>query len=106
MSWIALATYRRADRLAPALVIDSQIFDLEAALAAGLPPASPDWLAAGVEAMLRDWSTAQTWLRDATPVATSLAQSGAIRPVEGGASAVAAPYVPNRIFCAASNYAS
>lgn len=106
MSWIALATYRRADRLAPALVIDSQLYDLEAALAAGLPSASPDWLLGGVEAMLRDWSTAQAWLRNATPVAASLVASGAVRPVEGGASAVAAPYVPNRIFCAASNYAS
>ncbi|RQO51585.1 5-oxopent-3-ene-1,2,5-tricarboxylate decarboxylase [Variovorax sp. KBW07] len=106
MSWIALATYRRADRLAPALVIDNRLYDLEAALAAGLPSASPDWLSGGVEAMLRDWATAQAWLRNATPVAASLVASGAIRPVEGGASAVAAPYVPNRIFCAASNYAS
>jgi 2-keto-4-pentenoate hydratase/2-oxohepta-3-ene-1,7-dioic acid hydratase in catechol pathway len=106
MSWIALATYRRPERLASALVIDNRLYDLEDALAAGLPPASPDWLAGGIEAMLRDWDTAQAWLRDATPVAASLAASGAIRPEEGGASAVAAPYVPNRIFCAASNYAS
>ncbi len=106
MTWIALATYRRTDRLAPALVIDNQLYDLEAALGAGLPSVPPAWLAGGVEAMLQDWATAQTWLRTATPVAASLAASGAIAPVEGGASAVAAPYVPNRIFCAASNYAS
>lgn len=106
MTWIALATYRRIERLAPALVIDSQLYDLEAALGAGLPPIPPAWLAGGVEAMLQDWATAQTWLRTATPVAASLATSGAIAPVEGGVSAVAAPYVPNRIFCAASNYAS
>ncbi|WP_208509470.1 fumarylacetoacetate hydrolase family protein [Variovorax paradoxus] len=106
MTWIALATYRRTDRLAPALVIDNQLYDLEAALGAGLPSVPPAWLAGGVEAMLQDWAIAQTWLRTATPVAASLAASGAIAPVEGGASAVAAPYVPNRIFCAASNYAS
>ena len=106
MTWIALATYRRTERLAPALVIDSQLYDLEAALGAGLPAIPPAWLAGGVEAMLQDWATAQTWLRTATPVAASLATSGAIAPVEGGVSAVAAPYVPNRIFCAASNYAS
>ena len=106
MSWIALATYRRADRLAPALVIDDQLYDLEAALTAGLPSAPRDWLSGGVEAMLRDWASAQIWLRDATAIAASLAASGAIRPVEGGSSAVAAPYVPNRIFCAASNFAS
>ena len=106
MTWIALATYRRTERLAPALVIDSQLYDLEAALGAGLPAIPPAWLAGGVEAMLQDWATAQTWLRTATPVAASLATSGAIAPVEGGVSAVAAPYVPNRIFCAASTYAS
>lgn len=106
MTWIALATYRRTDRLAPALVIDNQLYDLAAALGAGLPSVPPAWLAGGVEAMLQDWAAAQTWLRTATPVAASLAASGAIAPVEGGISAVAAPYVPNRIFCAASNYAS
>lgn len=106
MSWIALATYRRAGGLAPALVIDSQLYDLEAARAAGLPPLPETWVTQGVEAMLRDWANAQAWLRDATPIAASLAASGAIRPVADGAAAVAAPFVPSRIFCAASNYAS
>ena len=106
MSWIALATYRRAGGLAPALVIDSQLYDLEAARAAGLPPLPEAWVTQGVEAMLRDWANAQTWLRDATPIAAALAASGAIRPVADGAAAVAAPLVPSRIFCAASNYAS
>ncbi|ATA56940.1 Ureidoglycolate lyase [Variovorax boronicumulans] len=106
MSWIALATYRRAGGLAPALVIDSQLYDLEAARAAGLPPLPETWVTQGVEAMLRDWANAQTWLRDATPIAAALAASGAIRPVADGAAAVAAPFVPSRIFCAASNYAS
>lgn len=106
MSWIALATYRRAGGLAPALVIDSQLYDLEAARAAGLPPLPETWVTQGVEAMLGDWANAQAWLRDATPIAASLAASGAIRPVADGAAAVAAPFVPSRIFCAASNYAS
>lgn len=106
MSWIALATYRRAGGLAPALVIDSQLYDLEAARAAGLPPLPEAWVTQGVEAMLRDWANAQAWLRDATPIAAALAASGAIRPVADGAAAVAAPFVPSRIFCAASNYAS
>jgi len=106
MSWIALATYRRAGGLAPALVIDSQLYDLEAARAAGLPPLPEAWVTQGVEAMLGDWANAQAWLRDATPIAAALAASGAIRPVTDGAAAVAAPFVPSRIFCAASNYAS
>lgn len=106
MSWIALATYRRAGGLAPALVLDDQLYDLEAARTAGLPPLPEAWVTQGVEAMLRDWANARTWLRDAAPIAASLAASGAIRPVADGAAAVAAPFVPSRIFCAASNYAS
>ncbi|MDP9920778.1 2-keto-4-pentenoate hydratase/2-oxohepta-3-ene-1,7-dioic acid hydratase in catechol pathway [Variovorax boronicumulans] len=106
MSWIALATYRRAGGLAPALVLDDQLYDLEAARAAGLPPLPEAWVTQGVEAMLRDWANAQAWLRDAAPIAAALAASGAIRPVADGAAAVAAPFVPSRIFCAASNYAS
>ncbi|MES2250381.1 MAG: fumarylacetoacetate hydrolase family protein [Pseudomonadota bacterium] len=106
MSWIALATYRRAGGLAPALVLDDQLYDLEAARAAGLPPLPEAWVTQGVEAMLGDWANAQAWLRDATPIAAALAASGAIRPVADGAAAVAAPFVPSRIFCAASNYAS
>ncbi|OEZ27649.1 fumarylacetoacetate hydrolase family protein [Variovorax boronicumulans] len=106
MSWIALATYRRAGGLAPALVLDDQLYDLEAARAAGLPPLPEAWVTQGVEAMLGDWANAQAWLRDATPIAAALATSGAIRPVADGAAAVAAPFVPSRIFCAASNYAS
>lgn len=106
MSWIALASYRRGNQLAPALVLDNKLYDLEAALAAGLPATPANWVQGGVEAMLRDWAQAAPWLRDATPVAASLAASGAIRPIPNGADAAAAPYVPQRIFCAASNFAS
>lgn len=106
MSWIALATYRREDRLAPALVLQNRLYDMEKALAVGLPPARAEWITGGIESMLKDWDRARAWLEASTPVALSLADSGAIRPVANGASAVAAPYVPQRIFCAASNYAS
>lgn len=106
MSWIALATYRRADRLATALVLDEKLYDLEAAVASGLPEAKARWLQGGVEAMLKDWEAAGAWLRRATAEAAALAAAGRIRPVTDGAEALAAPYVPQRIFCAASNYAS
>ena len=106
MSWIALASHRRGNQLAPALVLDNKLYDLEAALAAGLPATPANWVQGGVEAMLRDWAQTAPWLRDATPVAASLAASGAIHPVPNGADAAAAPYVPQRIFCAASNFAS
>ena len=105
MSWIALASYRRANGLATALVLDHQLYDLEAALAAGLPAVQPGWIAGGIETMLKHWSAVQPWLQAATPAAEALASSGAIKPVADGRAAVAAPYVPQRVFCAASNYA-
>lgn len=106
MSWIALATYRRGDRLAPALVLDHALYDLEASLRAGLPAGRAEWVAGGVGLMLKEWDQARPWLKDAAPAAAALVASGALRPVPEGASAVAAPFVPQRIFCAASNYAS
>ncbi len=106
MSWIALASHRQGHRLAPALGLDNRLYDLKAALAAGLPAAPAAWLDGGLAAMLADWAQAGPWLRDAAPVAARLAASGAIQPVPNGADAAAAPYVPHRIFCAASNYAS
>ena len=106
MSWIALASHRRGTRLAPALVLDNRLYDLEAALAAGLPAAPASWIEGGVEAMLRDWALAGPWLRTAAPVAAALAAAGTIQPIANGADAAAEPYVPQRIFCAASNFAS
>jgi len=105
MSWIALATYRRSDRLAPALVLDQRLYDLDAALAAGLP-ALPEACRGGIARMLEAWPQTAPWLREAGPAAERLAASGAIRPVPAGERTVAAPYVPQRIFCAASSYAA
>src|SRR3546814_14065763 len=104
MSWIALATYRRSDRLAPALVLNNKLYDLEAAISAGVPNVQPDWLGNGVEAMVKNWSKAQPWLKEATPAAAKFVASGALEPIEGDAASVAAPFVPQRIFCVASNY--
>lgn len=111
MTWIALATYRRPNHqgteLAPALVLQGEnIYDLEAAVAAGLPAVPARWLSDGVAAMLADWGTAQAWLRQAAPMAEDMAASGRIQAVAGGASRVAAPWVPQRLFCAASNYSA
>ena len=104
MNWIALASYRSGTQQKPAIVLDEKLYDLEQAVAAGLPAARAQWLAHdGVQAMLNDWPQASAWLKEATPVAERLAASGAIKPVAGQAS-IAPPYVPTRIFCAASNF--
>jgi 2-keto-4-pentenoate hydratase/2-oxohepta-3-ene-1,7-dioic acid hydratase in catechol pathway len=104
MTWIALASYRRGDGTAPALVLDNRLYDLAAAGAAGVPAAPDAWLRGGVAAMVAQWDQAQAWLRAATPDAARLASDGKLRPVGDGTDAVAAPYRPERIFCAASNY--
>ncbi len=107
MSLLALATYRRAGTLAPALVLDNRVYDFEGAQAAGLPAAPAEWRQQrGVEAMLRDWPAASAWLAAATPVAESAIRAGTLKAVEGGLGLIAAPFVPQRIFCAASNFAS
>lgn len=106
MSNIALATYRRGEGLAGALVLENQLYDLAAALQAGVPQLRAELVQGGVGAMLKAWGEVGPWLKDAASVLAKLAASGAIRPVADGARAVAAPYVPHRIFCAASNFAS
>ncbi|MCC7040060.1 MAG: fumarylacetoacetate hydrolase family protein [Burkholderiales bacterium] len=102
MTWVALATYRAATGLAPALAVDHQPYALEAAVRAGLAGVEPTWLSGGVGAMVRDWSRVGPWLTRAGPALAELAARGKVTPV--AASALAAPYVPDKIFCAASNF--
>ena len=104
MTWIALATYRRPHELAPALVLDHKLYDLDDALRAGVPAADPAWVRGGVAAMIADWVHAESWVRRAAPAAAELAAAGRIKPLADRPGVVAAPYVPNRIFCAASNF--
>lgn len=104
MTWIALATYRRGATLAPALVLDNRLYDLQQAVVAGLPRVPGAWTACGIEALLRDWPAASDWLRAAAPAAAALVREGTLRALDEPV--VVAPYVPQRIFCAASNYAS
>ena len=104
MSEIALATYRKNGQLNPAIVLNQRLYGLKEAAEAGVPGIEPAWLQGGVEAMLRDWPKTQAWLRQAEPKAQELVASGALKET-ADRGAVAAPYVPQRIFCAASNYA-
>ncbi len=104
MTWIALATCRRADALVPALVLDQKPYDLDDALRAGVPAADPAWIRGGVRAMIADWNRAGPWLRRAAPAAAELIAAGKLKPLPAQTGLVAAPFVPDRIFCAASNF--
>lgn len=102
MTWVALATCRVAGALAPAIAVDHKPYSLDAASRAGLPGVDPAWLAGGVRAMVGQWDRVEPWLKSAAPAVAELAARGKIEPLP--LSALAAPYVPDKIFCAASNF--
>ena len=102
MTWVALGTYRASAGLAPAIAIDRQPYSLEAAARAGLAGVDSTWLAGGVRTRVTSWDKVGPWLREAAPAVGELATRGKIEPVPP--SSLAAPYVPDKIFCAASNF--
>lgn len=104
MSWIALATYRSAGGHRPAIVLDGNLFDLAEAARASGADLPPEWSPGGIAAMLGDWPRASQWLRRLEEGARRAVASRALQPVAEGARMLAAPFVPERIFCAASNF--
>jgi len=104
MTPIALATYRKGSSLLPALVINSQLYDLAAALGAGLPAPKPAWIADGIASVVANWPDAAPWVREVANRAGELVAAHKVASVPNGTALVAAPIRPERIFCAASNY--
>lgn len=104
MNWVALATYRQGSTLKPALVFNKTMYDLGAVKAAGVAGIKAEWLEGGILSMLQTWSETEAWLKEAAPAAEDLIASGKLQAVASGAG-IAAPYLAQRIFCAASNYA-
>lgn len=105
MSWIALATYEQAQKRATALVDNGRLYDLEACIAAGLQGVAPGWVHKGVGAMVLAGGSAD-WLANAAQPLAALVAQEKVTPLPQDGVRVVAPYVPQRIFCAASNYAS
>ena len=99
MKLTALATYRGKDGPFPAVVLDGKHYGLAALSGAGGSPPPAEWLRDGVGAMLRDWARASKWLD-----AVARAGPGRATPVGEGTASLDAPFWPERIFCAASNY--
>jgi 2-keto-4-pentenoate hydratase/2-oxohepta-3-ene-1,7-dioic acid hydratase in catechol pathway len=104
MTWIALASYRRHDRLAPALVHDNALYAVDDVAKAGIAPPASTWIEGGVIGMLGDWNACSRWLCEAASRLPEAAARGAIQPVHDGQGRLAAPFRPERIFCAASNF--
>lgn len=103
MQWFALATYRRDDRLAPALVLDDALYDLGAAAQAGVP-VSPEWTSGGLAAIFAGWEKAGAALPGIARAVAELAAARKLAQVPDGKAKLAAPFRAERIFCAASNY--
>ena len=104
MSWIALATYRGAAGVRPGVVLDGDVFDLVQTARATGTDVPTAWEQGGVGAMIGDWPRASAWLRRLEDGARRAVASRALQAVPDGLHALAAPFVPERIFCAASNF--
>lgn len=102
MSQIALAAYRKSGRSqpTPALTIDGKVYDLDDARKSGIKLDS-SW-SNGVPAMLTRWIGYPEEMKKLRDEVTRLAESKKLAPVSSPN--LAAPYRPERIYCAASNY--
>jgi 2,4-didehydro-3-deoxy-L-rhamnonate hydrolase len=100
----ALALYRDTQRHQGrlAIVIDGRLYDAAAARDAGAP-LDQAWLEQGWPALLADWKRSAPKLAEAMKKTAELASHGHLQPLPDGVD-VLAPYRPERIFCAASNY--
>jgi 2,4-didehydro-3-deoxy-L-rhamnonate hydrolase len=106
MTWFALATYRKAKTLRPALVLDGKLYDMATAYRAAHPgsDAPASWVTGGVAAIVADWAAVEGGVTELAEAAARLAASGRLPAVTDGERALAPPIVPSRIFAAASNY--
>lgn len=104
MTEFAVATYRKNGHAAPALVLDGQLYDFQDAAAAGASLPEAAWMSNGLEAMLADWGRSGPALKAFAEAAAKLVAGKKLAAVADGASKLAPPYRPQRIYCAASNY--
>ena len=100
MTWYALATYRAKAGLRPAIVLEGQLYDLAATWRVSMQDTPPAWLDQPVAALLGSWANVGPEL--ARLAAASHPRRGELTPCDSAS--LAAPFVPARIFGAASNY--
>ena len=104
MTQFAFAAFRKNGHAAPGLVVDGNLFDVETATKAGAKLPDAAWFAGGLPALLSDWQRNGPALETFAGQVAQLSAKGSVEPVAGGMSKLAAPYRPERIFCAASNF--
>ena len=100
----ALASHRAAAGVRPAIVIHERIYDLAAVLDATHQPADSLLRQSGVAALLDRWESVRSGLGAVASEAAASISRGQF-PVQAiAATALAAPFIPSRVFCAASNF--
>ncbi|WP_298674106.1 fumarylacetoacetate hydrolase family protein [uncultured Sphingomonas sp.] len=93
MIWHALATWRRDGAERAAIVVGDAIHDLDGAAAAH----APSLVGCSVNDLIADWA-------NAAPVVAALAEALGACAADVSRADLAAPFVPRRVFGAASNY--
>ena len=103
MSHIAVAAYNKSPQVGPALAlsIDGQVYDLEDVRKAGVQ-LDGAWAGNSVPSILARWERGAA--TSAAAAIKQFAQTGKLKPVADAAAKLTAPFRPERIFCAASNY--
>lgn len=102
----ALASYRTKGETKTAVVMGDRMYDLrDLAKAARVTGFQAAWGAGGIAAMLADWKTASPWLKSLAKAAPAAVDAKKVKPVGVAPAKCLAPYRPQRIFCAAANYA-
>jgi 2,4-diketo-3-deoxy-L-fuconate hydrolase len=100
---LALASYHTSAGTRPALALDGQLYDFDGVLQSCNEPADSLLWRRNVAALLEEWPQVESALFDLASRATTL-QSHRRIPSAIDSATLAAPFVPTRIFCAASNY--
>lgn len=101
----AIASYQSAGdgQSKLAFVIDDELYDFATARQAGIR-LSEDGLDDTWASMLLHWEQVAPCLKAALDQTEKLVRSGKLASLSGGVRKVVAPYRPERLFCAASNY--
>ena len=104
MSQIALAAYRKSGASQPALAlaVDGTLYDLDDVRKAGLK-LDASW-SNGISAVLAHWNSSPQVVKNLGDDIRRLAGSKTLAPVANDAANLTAPFRPERIYCAASNY--
>ncbi|MEZ5515201.1 MAG: fumarylacetoacetate hydrolase family protein [Steroidobacteraceae bacterium] len=100
-----MATYRAPRGERTAFIIAEQLYDLLDAWPVARPGvAEPRWLAHDVAGLIGDWEAVAAPVAEFGGAATVAAAAGKLPALSTSEFAIRAPFVPQRIFCAASNF--